>query len=57
MATSNDPLAPDATTDIDGPDVFPPIEPQEDLEEAVPLGEEDDVEIDLGSGPPSDHDV
>jgi hypothetical protein len=42
MATSNNPLAPDPVTDIDGPDVFPPIEPPipEDLGEGVPLGED-----------------
>jgi len=48
MATSNNPLAPNPVTDIDGPDVFPPIEPvQEDLGRAVPL--EDD-----GTGKPDD---
>jgi hypothetical protein len=31
MATSNSPLAPNATTDIDGPDVFPPLKPIKDL--------------------------
>jgi hypothetical protein len=43
MATSNNPLAPDPVTNIDGPEVFPPIEEpvQEDLGEAVPLVDED----------------
>jgi hypothetical protein len=54
MATSNNPLAPNPVTDIDGPDVFPPIEPQEDLTKAVPLGEEGNVETDMGSGPRDD---
>ena len=42
MATSNNPLAPNPVTDLDGPDVFPPIETPnpEDLGEAVPLGED-----------------
>ena len=44
MATSNNPLAPNPVTDIDGPDVFPRIEPQEDLGEPVPVGEEGNVE-------------
>jgi hypothetical protein len=50
MATSNNPLAPDATTDIDGPEVHRhdvPIvnieEPEEDLGAGVPLGEEGNV--------------
>ena len=41
------PLAPNPTTDIDGPDVFPPIEPEpnEDLGTGVPVGEpEEDPE-------------
>jgi hypothetical protein len=37
MATSNNPLAPDPVTDIDGPDVFPPLEPVEDLGAGVPV--------------------
>jgi hypothetical protein len=57
MATSNNPLAPNPVTDIDGPDVFPPIEPQEDLGEPVPVGEEGNVETDLGSGSPGNRDV
>ena len=40
MATSNSPLAPNATTDLDGPDVFPTLKPVKDLEE--PEGVEDD---------------
>jgi len=45
MATSNNPLAPNPITDIDGPDVFPPIEPaHEDIGQAVPVGEEGNVE-------------
>ena len=46
MATSNNPLAPSAITDIDGADVYPPIEPEtnEDLGGPVPLGEEGNVE-------------
>jgi hypothetical protein len=44
MGTSNNPLAPNPMTDIDGPDVFPPIEPQKDLNTAVPVGEEGSVE-------------
>jgi hypothetical protein len=31
MATSNSPLAPDPLTDIDGPGVYPPFEPVEDI--------------------------
>jgi hypothetical protein len=46
MATSNNPLAPDAETDIDGPEVYPPLEPIEDLGEGVPVGEEGNVEPD-----------
>ncbi len=48
MTPTTNPLAPDPITDIDSPDVFPPIEegPQEDLTEAVPLGEDDDDEMD-----------
>ena len=43
MATSNDPLAPDATTDIDNPEVHQRIEPMKDLE----AGEEPEDEEDL----------
>jgi len=57
MATSSNPLAPNPVTDIDGPDVFPSIEPQKDIGEAVPVGEEGNVETDLGSGPPGNRDV
>jgi hypothetical protein len=48
MATSNNPLAPDPLTDLDVPDIFPPIEPepQEDLTQGVPVGEEGNVEPD-----------
>jgi len=46
MATSNNPLAPNPETDIDGPDVYPPLEPVEDLGEGVPVGEEGNVEPD-----------
>ena len=43
MATSNSPLAPNATTDIDGPDVFPPLKPIKDLGvESPEEAEEDD---------------
>lgn len=35
MATSNHPFAPDATTDIDGPEVWPPLEPEKDLGEGA----------------------
>jgi hypothetical protein len=43
MATSNSPLAPDAETDIDGPEVFPPIKPITELGvELPPEGEEDE---------------
>jgi hypothetical protein len=43
MATN--PLAPYPTTDIDGPEVFPEIDPpQEDIGEGVPLGEEEEDE-------------
>jgi len=45
MATSNNPLAPDAITNIDGPEVWTPIEPQEDLTRRVPVGEEEDSEL------------
>jgi hypothetical protein len=42
MATSNNPLAPNAVTDIDGADVFPPLKPIKDLGVALPEGAEDD---------------
>ena len=45
MATSNNPLAPDATTDIDGPEVWAPIEPLTDLTDGVPVEEEEDAEL------------
>ena len=32
MATSNNPLAPNPVTDIDGPGVYPPFEPVEDID-------------------------
>jgi hypothetical protein len=32
MATSNNPLAPDPVTDIDGPGVYPPFQPVEDID-------------------------
>ncbi len=41
MATSNRPLAPNPQTDIDRPQPLPDP-PQEDLTEAVPLGESED---------------
>jgi hypothetical protein len=44
---STNPLAPNPVTDLDGPEVFPPIEPQEDIGEIIPL--EDD-----GTGKPGD---
>lgn len=45
MSTSSNPLAPDPVTNVDGPDVYPPIEPQEeDLGDAVPVGEDGNVE-------------
>lgn len=48
MAPSTNPLAPDPTTDIDGPEVFPPLDPeqQEDLTQAVPLDEDDEFDPD-----------
>jgi hypothetical protein len=46
MATSNNPLAPNPETDLDGSDVYPPLEPEEDLGSPVPLGEEGNVEPD-----------
>ena len=42
MSTSNSPLAPNATTDIDGADVFPPLKPIKDLGVELPEGAEDD---------------
>jgi hypothetical protein len=49
MATSNSPLAPDAETDIDGPEVFPPIKPITDLGvELPPEGEDDEPQEELG---------
>lgn len=42
MATSNSPLAPNATTDVDGPEVFPPLKPIKDLGVELPEGAEDD---------------
>jgi len=45
MATSSNPLAPDATTDIDGPEVWTPIEPQENLTNGVPVKEDEDTEL------------
>jgi len=42
MATSNSPLAPDAQTDIDGPDVFPPIKPITELGVELPPEGEDE---------------
>jgi hypothetical protein len=32
MATSNNPLAPNPVTDIDGPDIFPPLNRKRTLE-------------------------
>ena len=45
MATSNNPLAPDPVTDLDGPDVYPPMEPepQEDIGGTEP-DEEDETD-------------
>lgn len=48
MATSNSPLAPDAQTDIDGPDVFPPIKPITDL--GVEQPEEEEPSLEPGCG-------
>ncbi len=49
MPISSNPLAPDPVTDLDSPDVFPPIEPQqEDLTRGVPLGEGGDTDDELG---------
>jgi hypothetical protein len=46
MATSNSPLAPDAETDIDGPDVFPAIKPITDLGvEQPPEPREDEASV------------
>ena len=45
MAISNNPLAPDPITDIDGPEVWKPIRPQEDLTKRVLVGEEEDSEL------------
>jgi hypothetical protein len=51
MATSNSPLAPDAQTDIDGPEVFPPIKPITDLGvELPPEPEEDEPSVESGGG-------
>jgi len=51
MATSNSPLAPDAETDIDGPEVFPPIKPITDLGvEQAPEPEEDEPSVESGGG-------
>jgi hypothetical protein len=54
MATSNSPLAPDAETDIDGPDVFPPLKPITDLGvEQPPEPEEDEPSaVESGGGQP-----
>jgi hypothetical protein len=53
MATSNSPLAPDAETDIDGPDVFPPIKPITDLGvEHPPEPEEDEPSVESGGAQP-----
>lgn len=46
MAATGNPLAPDPVTNIDGPEVFPPIEPIEDLGEGVPIGEPGNAEPD-----------
>jgi hypothetical protein len=46
MATSHSPLAPNPVTDIDGPEVFPSINPIEDLGAGVPVGEEGNIEVD-----------
>ena len=54
MATSNSPLAPDAQTDIDGPEVFPPIKPITDLGVEQPLEpEEDEPSVEPGGGLPA----
>jgi hypothetical protein len=42
MATN--PLAPNPVTDIDGPEVFPPIEPQKALGRPLPRGEQGSAE-------------
>jgi hypothetical protein len=44
MAISSNPLAPDATTDIDGPEVHQRIEPIKDLEaEEEPEDDRDQI--------------
>ena len=51
MAISNNPLAPDPITDIDGPEVFPPIKPITDLGvERPPEPEVDDPSEEPGGG-------
>jgi hypothetical protein len=51
MATSNNPLAPDPETDIDGPEVFPPIKPITDLGiELPPEGEDEEPEEEPDGG-------
>jgi len=55
MATTSNPLAPDPITEIDGPDVFPPIEPVEDLGAGVPVIQPGDIET--GHERPGDNDV
>jgi hypothetical protein len=53
MATSNSPLAPDAQTDIDGPEVFPPIKPTTDLGiEQPPEPEEEEPSVESGGAEP-----
>jgi hypothetical protein len=62
MATSNNPLAPDPETDIDGPEVhrhivpIVNIEPVEDLGVGVPVGEEGNVEPTEPEDGPIDND-
>jgi len=57
MATSNNPLAPNPVTDIDGPEVFPPVEPQEGPGESLPEGEAGNVQTDIGNGAPANEPV
>jgi hypothetical protein len=52
MATSNSPLAPDAETDIDGPEVFPPIKPLTELGVELPPEGEDDEPREAPDGLP-----